>query len=215
MQRPKNKQKPEITLMTLLAYEATEDAQQLLQKYKKPKAKNFADLEVKLGELYVSADDKLKLEKEMAKIHPHKKWIMERCEPVVKVEEKKLEVVTQPIKEEKKPDLLEEQKKQMEEFKNELKSVLKEELEKTEKKSEFHGSPHHNQMPPYGYVNPMYPPVQMTLPLQPQGTSNFNGEVSASEFEKQKATQRQVNFGLAIVATFVVATLWFNYQKNK
>ena len=64
MQQTKNKQKPEITLMTLLAYEATEDAQQLLQKYKKPKAKNFADLEVKLGELYVSADDKLKLEKE-------------------------------------------------------------------------------------------------------------------------------------------------------
>jgi exonuclease VII large subunit len=215
MQQTKNKQKPEITLMTLLAYEATEDAQQLLQKYKKPKAKNFADLEVKLGELYVSADDKLKLEREMAKIHPHKKWLMERSEPVVKVEAKKLEVVSEPIKEEKKPDLLEEQKKQMEEFKNELKSVLKEELEKTEKKSGFESNPNYNQMPPFGYQNPMYPPVQMTLPLQPQGTSNFNGEVSSTEFEKQKTLQRQVNFGLAIVATFVVATLWFNYQKNK
>jgi hypothetical protein len=140
---------------------------------------------------------------------------MERSEPVVKVEAKKLEVVSEPIKEEKKPDLLEEQKKQMEEFKNELKSVLKEELEKTEKKSGFESNPNYNQMPPFGYQNPMYPPVQMTLPLQPQGTSNFNGEVSSTEFEKQKTLQRQVNFGLAIVATFVVATLWFNYQKNK
>lgn len=215
MQRSRNQQKPEITLMTLLAYESTEDAQKLLQKYKKPKAKNFADLEVKLGELYVSADDKLKLEKEMASIHPHKKWLMERTEPVVKVESKKVEVVAEPIKEEKKTDLLEEQKKQMEDFKNELKSVLKEELEKTEKKSDFHGSPHYNQMPQYGYQNPMYPPVQMTLPLQPQGTSNFSAAITSEEFEKQKRVQTQVNFGLAIVATFVVATLWFNYQKNK
>jgi len=215
MQRSRNQQKPEITLMTLLAYEATEDAQKLLQKYKKPKAKNFADLEVKLGELYLSADDKLKLEKEMACIHPHKKWLIERTEPVLKVETKKVEVVAEPIKEEKKPDLLEEQKKQMEDFKNELKSVLKEELEKTEKKSEFQGNPHYNQVPPYGYQNSMYPPVQMTLPLQPQGTSNFSGAITSEEFEKQKRVQTQVNFGLAIVATFVVATLWFNYNKNK
>lgn len=215
MQRSKNPKKPEITLMTLLAYEATEDAQKLLQKYKKPKAKNFADLEVKLGELYVSVEDKLKLEKEMASIHPHKKWLMERSEPVVKVEEKKVEAVSQPIKEEIKPNLLEEQKKQMEAFKNELKSVLKEELEKTEKKSGFESNQNYNQMPQYGYQNPMYPPVQMTLPLQPQGTSNFNGTTSVSEFERQKSLQKQVNFGLAIVATFVVATLWFNYQKNK
>jgi len=109
--------------------------------------------------------------------------------------------------------LLEEQKKQMEDFKNELKSVLKAELEKTEKKSEFHGNQPHNQMPPFGYGQPMYPPVQMTLPLQPQTTSSFNGE--NAEFENQKRVQRQVNYGLAIVAGFVVATLWFNYQKNK
>ena len=206
-------QKPEITLMTLLAYEATEDANKLLQQYKKAKAKNFADLEVKLGELYISADDKLKLEKEMAKIHPHKKWLFERSEPVVKVEAKKLEVVAEPIKEEKKPDLLEEQKKQMEDFKNELKSVLIEELEKTEKKSEFQGNQNFNRMPPFGYVNPMFPPVQMTMPLQPQTTSSFNG--GSTEFENQKKVQRQVNIGLAIVAGFVVASLWFNYQKNK
>jgi exonuclease VII large subunit len=206
-------QKPEITLMTLLAYEATEDANKLLQKYNKGKAKNYSDLEVKLGELYISADDKLKLEKEMAKIHPHKKWIMERSEPLVKVEAKKLEVVAEPIKEEKKPNLLEEQKKQMEDFKNELKSVLKAELEKTEKKSEFQGNQNFNQMPPFGYGHPMYPPVQMTLPLQPQTTSSFNGE--NAEFENQKRVQKQVNYGLAIVAGFVVASLWFNYQKNK
>lgn len=213
----KRQQKPEITLMTLLAYEATDDAQKLLQKYGKPKAKNFADLEVKLGELYIGADDKLKLEKDMAKIHPHKKWIMERSEPVVKVEAKKLEVISDPIKEEKKPDLLEEQKKQMEDFKNELKSVLKEELEKTEKKSEFHGNPHYNQPQGhhYGWGHGMYPPVQMTLPLQPQKMSSYDGENTSSEAGNALKVQRQVNIGLAIVATFVVATLWYNYQKNK
>ena len=86
MQQTKNKQKPEITLMTLLAYEATEDAQQLLQKYKKPKAKNFADLEVKLGELYVSADDKLKLEKEPKLIcEPGRALVAESGSTIVRV----------------------------------------------------------------------------------------------------------------------------------
>ncbi len=208
------KSKPEITLMTLLAYEATDDAQNLLKKYTKQTAKNFADLEVKLGELYVKADDKLKLEKEMARIHPHKKWIFERSEPVVKVEAKKTEVIAVPIKEEKVPYLtVEEQTKQMQELKDELKKVLKEELEKSETKSNFQGNQWSNQMPPnyHGWGQGMNAPIQMTLPLQPQNMSSYDGGANQTDSK----TQRSVAIGLAVVVGFVGASLWLNYQKAK
>lgn len=208
------KSKPEITLMTLLAYEATDDAQKLLKKYTNQSAKNFADLEVKLGELYVKAEDKLKLEKEMARIHPHKKWIFERSEPVVTVEAKKTEVIATPIKEEKVPYLtVEEQTKQMQELKDELKKVLKEELEKSETKSNFQGNPWSNQMPPnyYGMGQGMNAPIQMTLPLQPQKMSSYDGVANQTDSK----TQTSVAIGLAVVVGFIGASLWLNYQKAK
>lgn len=208
------KSKPEITLMTLLAYEATDDAQKLLKKYTNQTAKNFADLEVKLGELYVKAEDKLKLEKEMARIHPHKKWIFERSEPVVTVEAKKTEIIATPIKEEKVPYLtVEEQTKQMQELKDELKKVLKEELEKSETKSNFHGKSWENQMPPnyYGMGHGMNAPIQMTLPLQPQKMSSYDGGAAQTDSK----TQTSVAIGLAVVVGFIGASLWLNYQKAK
>jgi hypothetical protein len=208
------KSKPEITLMTLLAYEATDDAQKLLKKYTNQSAKNFSDLEVKLGELYVKAEDKLKLEKEMARIHPHKKWIFERSEPVVTVEAKKTEVIATPIKEQKVPYLtVEEQTKQMQELKDELKKVLKEELEKSETKSNFQGNSWANQMPPnyYGMGQGMNAPIQMTLPLQPQKMSSYDGEQSP----RDSKTQTSVAIGLAVVVGFIGASLWLNYQKAK
>ena len=76
MNRKQNKQ--EITLMTLLANEATEDSRKLLKKYKKPDAKNCSDLEVKLSQLYFEIPDKLQIEKEFAEIHPHKNWLLKR-----------------------------------------------------------------------------------------------------------------------------------------
>lgn len=71
-----NKKKQEITLMTILANEATKASDELLQSYNKPKASNHSDLENKLAELYFEQDDKLSLEKKMAEIHPHKNWIV-------------------------------------------------------------------------------------------------------------------------------------------
>jgi len=73
--------KKDITLMTLLANESTADARNLLKKYNKADAINTGDLEVKLAELYYSAPDKLVLEKEMAEIHPHKKWLLKYVAP--------------------------------------------------------------------------------------------------------------------------------------
>lgn len=66
--------------MTLLASEATKEAKDLLKKYNRPNATSYADLELKLAELYTSSNDKFGLEKEMAEIHPHKNWLLKRLE---------------------------------------------------------------------------------------------------------------------------------------
>jgi hypothetical protein len=81
--------KKEITLMTLLANEATADARKLLKKYKKADATDCADLEIKLAQLYFDTPDKIEIEKDLAEIHPHKNWLLKRT----KAEEVKPEVV--------------------------------------------------------------------------------------------------------------------------
>tara|TARA_R110001592_G_scaffold43848_5_gene141856 strand:- start:782 stop:1291 length:510 start_codon:yes stop_codon:yes gene_type:complete len=82
--------KKEITLMTILANEATKESQAILSKYKKPKAQSYSDLEMKLAELYFAPKtDKIILEKELASIHPHKTWLIKTLEldkPTEKVE---------------------------------------------------------------------------------------------------------------------------------
>ena len=81
MKRKSDKQ--DITIMTLLAHEATSDARKLLKSYGEPDAKNHTDLEVKLSELYVKTPDKIALEKKLADIHPHKKFILKYSQPKV------------------------------------------------------------------------------------------------------------------------------------
>ena len=85
----------DITLMTLLANEATGPSRKILKKYKQPDAANYKDLEVKLAELYFKTDDKVALEKELAEIHPHRKWLMKYIEPTV-VEKEVIKEVTIP-----------------------------------------------------------------------------------------------------------------------
>ena len=74
-------QKREITLATLLAYQAIPESLRLLQKYGQPKAANPDDLEDKLNELYDATPDKLSLERELAEIHPHKDWLLKHLLP--------------------------------------------------------------------------------------------------------------------------------------
>ena len=102
MSNTKRKQpKKDITLMTLLAYEATADARRLLKKHNVSDAKSYGDLEIKLCELYYATADESKkeLEKELAEIHPHKKWILRnlshdcQCE---KCQKKKEETAVNP-----------------------------------------------------------------------------------------------------------------------
>tara|TARA_R110000868_G_scaffold46244_2_gene152927 strand:- start:1347 stop:1877 length:531 start_codon:yes stop_codon:yes gene_type:complete len=85
--------KKDITLMTLLANESTADARNLLKKYNKPDALNTGDLEVKLAELYYSAPDKIVLEKDMAEIHPHKKWLLKYIAPPIEEAQKDIKQI--------------------------------------------------------------------------------------------------------------------------
>jgi len=88
--------KKDITLLTLLANESTQGSRELLKKYNKPDAINHQDLEQKLADLYFSTIDKVEIEKEMAKIHPHKEWILKyegiKLDEVKKEEPKKEEL---------------------------------------------------------------------------------------------------------------------------
>jgi len=103
MGKPIDKKK-DITLMALLANESTEDAFKLLKKYKKPDGSNYIargykELEEQLAQLYFNSNDsKIEIEKEFAKIHPHKKWLLkyEKPEKVVEVVAIKQEVLPPP-----------------------------------------------------------------------------------------------------------------------
>lgn len=76
--------------MTLVAYEATKQGDELIQKYGIEKATSYQDLERKLSELYGQVPDKIAYERELAEIHPHKKWLLKYIEP--KIKEVKVEV---------------------------------------------------------------------------------------------------------------------------
>ena len=91
MNKRKTNDRTDITLMTLLANEATDGSRKLLKKYGESDAKNHKYLEVKLAELYFKTPDKVQLEKELAELHPHKKWILKNTEPEVKITETVIE----------------------------------------------------------------------------------------------------------------------------
>jgi hypothetical protein len=82
----------EITLMTVLANEATGPSRKLLKDYGMTDAKNYTDLEVKLAELYFNTTDKVALEKKLAAIHPHKNWILRNVQPVIEEKSKQEQV---------------------------------------------------------------------------------------------------------------------------
>lgn len=121
--------KQEITLMTLLANESAKDSAGILAKYKIPKAKDHRDLEVKLAKLYFHPKtDKLQIEKELAEIHPHKKWIVKALKLKSTEDVDKLE-----------QDLLESAKKSKEEIEK-LKAKCEEEHVSKSQTSNFSGN---------------------------------------------------------------------------
>lgn len=80
MQKPE-KNKPAITLMTVLAKGATDESRELLQKYNMGNANNYFELETKLAKLYAKSSDKIEIEKEFVRIHPHKDFILKYNTP--------------------------------------------------------------------------------------------------------------------------------------
>lgn len=68
--------KKDITLLCLLANEATGNSRRLLEELGEPNSTNHADLELKLAETYKKQGDKAKFEKRLAEIHPHKEFIL-------------------------------------------------------------------------------------------------------------------------------------------
>jgi NTP pyrophosphatase (non-canonical NTP hydrolase) len=93
------REKKEVTLMTLLANEAAEDSIKVLKKYKpNEKVYNFEDLEKKLADLYIESTNKTELEKELAEIHPHKKWLLKYIQPRVEIKKEIVEVAKPEVK---------------------------------------------------------------------------------------------------------------------
>lgn len=80
--------------MGLLAECSTNEARQLLSKYGMPPAKNKAELELALANLYKNCDDKKQLEKDFANIHPHKEFMKKYLSPTAP----KKELVVEELK---------------------------------------------------------------------------------------------------------------------
>jgi len=142
MSKQRQPKKKEITLMTVLAYESTSDAQKLLKKYGREPAKGYADLEIKLANLYFDTPDKIQLEKELAEIHPHKKWLLDNTQPIVKQEVVVTEKPNENNQKEEELKILldaQSQLEKMEDFKAEMRKALQEEFNKVEIKSGFQG----------------------------------------------------------------------------
>ena len=99
MEKRNTKNKKEVTLMTLLANDAAEDSIKLLKKYKpQEKVYDFDDLEKKLADLYIETTDKIELEKQMAEMHPHKKWLLKYIKPRVEIKKEIVEVAKPEVK---------------------------------------------------------------------------------------------------------------------
>lgn len=96
MKKKSNAKRKDITLMTLIANESTSDARKLLKKYGKQDAANYEDLETKLANLYFEQNDKITLEKELAEIHPHKKWLSKYIAPPIEIKKEEVTIEVKP-----------------------------------------------------------------------------------------------------------------------
>lgn len=203
MNKRTNDKKRDITLMTVLAYESTNDAQKLLKKYNQAPGKDYADLEVKLANLYFNVPDKVQLEKEMASIHPHKKWILEHVEPIIKIEKKEIEVeakvdekTAKEIEELRKLLQEKDESKKFDDIKSEMKKALQEEFDRSNKNS--------SSMNTMG-GNPFYSQV----PMFAQPTSSFSGDVDRTKSEPKDNAMAIVGLvSITAITALVMLTIF-------
>jgi hypothetical protein len=82
--KDKSKNKKEYkTLLSALAFGATDEAQKILATNGMKESNTYEELEYNLAKLYANSTDKISLEKEFAKIHPHSKFILKYLAPKV------------------------------------------------------------------------------------------------------------------------------------
>ena len=88
--KDKSKNKKEYkTLLSALAFGATDEAQKILATNGMKEANTYEELEYNLAKLYANSTDKIALEKEFAEIHPHSKFILKYLAPKVPTLDKK------------------------------------------------------------------------------------------------------------------------------
>jgi Sec7-like guanine-nucleotide exchange factor len=86
MKNKKQNKKEYKTLLSALAFGATDEAQKILSENGIAEADSYEELEYNLAKLYSSATDKIKIEKQFAEIHPHSKFILKYLSPKVESE---------------------------------------------------------------------------------------------------------------------------------
>lgn len=80
--KPKSKKQKEYsTLLAVISSAATNDARAILRKYSGEDATDVKDLQQKLAQTWKYSAEKLDMEKDIAKIHPHKDFILKYNQP--------------------------------------------------------------------------------------------------------------------------------------
>lgn len=90
MKNKKQNKKEYKTLLSALAFGATDEAQKILAENGIAEVDSYEELEYNLAKLYSNATDKIKIEKQFAEIHPHSKFILKYLSPKVEPEVKEV-----------------------------------------------------------------------------------------------------------------------------
>lgn len=108
MSRNKNRKKQiqYKTLLSVLANGSEMEARDLLKKHSGQDAQDTQDLEVKLARVYALSPSKIDIEKEFAKIHPHKDFILKYNKPVEELKPLKPETIVKEVTTENQPTVI-------------------------------------------------------------------------------------------------------------
>jgi hypothetical protein len=90
MKNKKQNKKEYKTLLSALAFGATDEAQKILAENGIAEVDSYEELEYNLAKLYSNATDKIKIEKQFAEIHPHSKFILKYLSPKVEPDTKEV-----------------------------------------------------------------------------------------------------------------------------
>lgn len=90
MKNKKQNKKEYKTLLSALAFGATDEAQKILAENGIAEVDSYEELEYNLAKLYSNATDKIKIEKQFAEIHPHSKFILKYLSPKIEPDTKEV-----------------------------------------------------------------------------------------------------------------------------